>query len=368
MRPQIVGVGPLFPEIQEDLGVSHAVVGLLGTIPVLCMGVFAPPAAWLMGRAGTRLAIAACLALIAGFGIARAFAPGEALLVALTFPVGIGMGLAGALMPIAVKERFPERAGVGTSGYVIGINGGAAIAAVVAVPIAHAAGGWRSSLLAFSVVTAGLLVAWLVLTRRIPSRPVTAEPPPFPPLRSRIGWWLVLLFATMSITFYGLNAWLPDAYVEKGWSESSAGALVGVLNVLTVAPVFFVSWLSDRLGSRRPYLVGAASLFLLALVGLAAVPEGAWAWVVVGGLGIGSMFPLVMTLPLDAEERPERVGALVGMMLGFGYVLSAVAPLLLGAVRDATGSFDAVLWLIVFSGAVFLVATAPLSSARLRGP
>ena len=33
------------------------------------------------------------------------------------------------------------------------------------------------------------------------------------------------------------------------------------------------------------------------------------------------MFALVMTLPLDLEERPERVGALVGMMLGLGYTI-----------------------------------------------
>ena len=45
LRPQLVGVGPLLPDIQDDLGVSHAVAGLLGTIPVLCMGVFAPAAA-----------------------------------------------------------------------------------------------------------------------------------------------------------------------------------------------------------------------------------------------------------------------------------------------------------------------------------
>ena len=42
LRPQIVGVGPLIPSIQDAFGTSHAVVGLLGTIPVLCMGLFAP--------------------------------------------------------------------------------------------------------------------------------------------------------------------------------------------------------------------------------------------------------------------------------------------------------------------------------------
>ena len=35
------------------------------------------------------------------------------------------------------------------------------------------------------------------------------------------------------------------------------------------------------------------------------------------------------------------------MMLGVGYVIGALSPLILGAVRDATGSFTSSLWLIV---------------------
>ena len=42
LRPQLVGAGPLIPDIQDDLGTSHSVAGLVGTIPVLCMGLFAP--------------------------------------------------------------------------------------------------------------------------------------------------------------------------------------------------------------------------------------------------------------------------------------------------------------------------------------
>ena len=49
----------------------------------------------------------------------------------------------------------------------------------------------------------------------------------------------------------------------------------------------------------------------------------------------------MMTLPLDAADRPEQVAGLVGMMLGIGYCAGALAPLAIGALRDATGSFDA---------------------------
>ena len=59
------------------------------------------------------------------------------------------------------------------------------------------------------------------------------------------------------------------------------------------------------------------------------------------------MFSLVMTLPLDLAEGRERVAALVAMMLGLGYSVAAVSPFVLGAIRDVTGSFDAVLWVCV---------------------
>ncbi len=42
MRPQILAIGPLLPLIRVDLGLPAGVAGLLTTIPVLCMGLFAP--------------------------------------------------------------------------------------------------------------------------------------------------------------------------------------------------------------------------------------------------------------------------------------------------------------------------------------
>ena len=44
LRPQLVGLGPLLPDIQESLAISHGLAGLLATVPVLCMAAFALPA------------------------------------------------------------------------------------------------------------------------------------------------------------------------------------------------------------------------------------------------------------------------------------------------------------------------------------
>ncbi len=123
LRPQLVGIGPLLPDIQQSLGISHAVAGLLVTIPVLCMGLFAPTAAVLASRVGTNRAVASLSCSSAVAGLARAVSPGAALVLLVTVPVGIGMALGNALMPLAVKGGVPGRPLLGTGVYTTGNPG-----------------------------------------------------------------------------------------------------------------------------------------------------------------------------------------------------------------------------------------------------
>ena len=367
MRPQIVGVGPLIDEIQDDLDASHALVGLLGTIPVLCMGLFAPVAAYLSARLGTRRAMTIGLALIGTFGVLRALAPSAALVVLLTWGVGIGMGLGNALAPLAVRETVPERPATGTGVYTTGIQIGSTVAAAMVVPLAGVLGGWRGSLIALSAVACVIAVAWAVLERggevhvRRPGRLF-----PRLPWRSRTAWLLVAIFGSMGSAYYGLNAWLPDAYGERGWSDGSAGLLLAAMNLTAIPCSFIVPWLSDRHGGRRPWLAGVTLFFAVGAVGLVAFPGAAYLWALLAGIAQGGAFALVMTLPLDYETTRERVGALVGLMLGVGYTIAAVAPFVLGAVRDVTGSFDAVLWVCAGFACllVVLVNLLPRPAAR----
>src|SRR5690349_11033314 len=46
LRPALAGVPPLVPEIESELRLSNAWLGVLTLLPVLCMGVFAPVAHW----------------------------------------------------------------------------------------------------------------------------------------------------------------------------------------------------------------------------------------------------------------------------------------------------------------------------------
>jgi CP family cyanate transporter-like MFS transporter len=365
LRPQIVGVGPLLPDIQADLDVSHAVAGLLGTIPVVCMGIFAPAAQHLAARFGTSAAIGAAIALIGAAGIGRAFAPGAVALVLLTLPVGVGIALAGTLMPVVVKKHFAGRPASATGLYTTGINVGAGLAAALAVPLALL-GSWRTALLVFSAATVALAVLWFAQARGGEMRrPLRARPPRLP-RRSGTAWLLTVMFGLLGISFYGLVAWLPDLYVERGFAEAQAGVLLALLNVGAIPGGVLVSLAADRFGSRRRYLVGCAAIMIGSLVGILLLPGAGWLWATLVGITNGALFALLMTLPLDVSRDPAEVGAVAGLMLGAGYSIAALAPFGLGAIRDATGSFSAPFWVIVATTALFLLLAATLTTERLR--
>jgi CP family cyanate transporter-like MFS transporter len=366
LRPQLVGVGPLLSTIRHGLGVSHAVAGLLSTLIVLCMGLFAPVAFTISRRIGPRWAITGALALIAGFGVARAAAGPAAAVIALTVPVGIGVALAGSLMPLVVRQSWPKRPVLATAVYATGISLGAALSAALAVPLSDALGGWRGALTAFSLFTAALALVWILLTRRYTERYDTAGPLPRLPLRSRSGWLLVAIFAFTSISYYGINAWLPSSFTERGWSHASAGELLTVLNAVTVPVSIALALRGDHFGSRRFWIAAGTTLQLGALLGVILAPAGGWLWATMIGAAIGLLFPSIMTMPLDVADRPADVGAMAALMLGAGYSVSAVAPFLLGVLRDAAGSFTVGMWVIFADTALMLVVVLMTSNERLR--
>jgi MFS transporter, CP family, cyanate transporter len=364
MRPQILAIGPLLPFIREDLGLSAGIAGLLTTIPVLCMGLFAPIGPRLAARLGAGAAFVACLTAIVGFGAIRALSPGVPLVLATTLGIGVGIGSAGAIPSMIVSRRVPARPVLGTGAYAGGIVAGSTIAAAIAVPLA-VDGDWRRALLIISLASIGSIIAWILLVgmggpsegaaraRRLPWREGTV-------------WLLIVVFGLQSVLFYGIVSWLPNVYVERGWDETEAGALIAVFNGIGLLTTVGLPLVADRLGARRPQLLVSAGVAVAGLVGIALAPDLAFLWVAVLGLSLGAVFPLVLTLPLDVAHDPARVGSVAALMLLGGYVLSSLGPVVLGTARDVTGNFEASLWILVAVAVLLVVSCLTLSPARLH--
>lgn len=369
LRPQVAAIGPLATAIRDDLGASHAVLGLLTTIPVLCMGLFAPLGLPLARRLGPRNAIAVSVALIGVFGIARVASPGIGLVLLLTFGVGLGMGVIGPVLAMFVRSRMPVRLLLGTSAYASGTVVGAAIAAAIVVPVAIAAGSWRAPLLGLSVAAAIGVVAWLRMTVPDPPRdpaPATGSLWPRMPWRRGVAWVLGLAFGMQSWLYYGAIAWLASAYVERGWRTEDAGLLITVFSLAIFGATLLVPSLGRWLPHRRQQLLFSAALSTIGLLGVSLVPGPAFAWAVVLGSGLGAYFALVLTLPTELSHEPAEVGSMAALMLLVGYLLAAAAPFVLGAARDLTGNFSASLWLLAAIAVALLPVSWTLTPAHLR--
>ncbi|MDX6571101.1 MAG: transporter, family, cyanate transporter [Gaiellales bacterium] len=358
LRPQIIAIGPLVDAIDSDLGVSHTVTGLLGTIPLLCMGVFAPTAGPIAARIGATRAMTLVLLTIGVAGIARAVAPGALGVIVLTVPIGIGIAIGNVLAPVIVKTAFADRPLLATGLFAFGIQIGAGAGGALAVPLADSLGGWRDSLLAISVVCAVVAVAWIPVARAVHMPAATTRAPALP-WHSPAAWRLAIMFSFVSTTYYGTGAWLADAFVEHGWSEARAGSLIGILNVAALGGTLLIAFAGDRIGSRRTYLVGGLGLVFLGLLLAILAPAAGIAAAVLMGLGIGCGFSLSMALPLDVAADGASVAATTGLMLLVAYVIAAASPVGLGAIRDLTGGYAAVLWVLAgtAAGAVALGAT-----------
>jgi CP family cyanate transporter-like MFS transporter len=335
------------------------------------MGLLAPFGPVLGASIGPRLGAAACVAVIGVFGLLRAVAPEITTILIATFGMGVGMALVGPILSMVVRGRAPGNPAAGTGGYVAGMIVGGSIAAAVVVPLGDALGGWRPAFAAIAAAAAVSLVSWLVL---VPADPGARSRPTLPslPWRRPVGWLLGLAFGSQSTLFYGAITWLAAAYIERGWTVGQAAGLIAFFNSVGLVASLFVPLFADRLGTRRAQLTGAALLAVAGALGIVLSPaEAAGSPIAFGavallGLGIGAFFPLTLTLPVDIARGPAEAASLTALMLLVGYLLSSIAPVFLGLVRDATGGFSGVLWILVGLALLMVPLALSLGPDRLR--
>ncbi|HEX5524307.1 MAG TPA: MFS transporter [Pedococcus sp.] len=347
LRTVMASVPPLVQTIALDLGVSNAAMGALTTLPVLCMGVFAPVAQRLSARIGAAGAVevaAACLAL--GTGL-RLFGGYVWPLYAGTFLAGVGIAVGGTLLPGLVKELFPpHRSGLVTGLYMFAMMGGATASSALAVPLMQALGSWQGSLASWALLGIVGLAAWYPVARgagrfRAASPPVDIDHRL--PWRHATAWLIAAYLSIQSWQFYSSLAWLAPTYVAQGWNPTHAGYLLSVFSFAQVVSGLLGPALTDRVHDHRLLLLIAGFLGLVGQLGLWLAPAAApWLWAVVLGLGQGAAFSLALVLVVDYGATPSGSGRLAGMAFFMSYTVASLGPTTMGALRDATGSFTAV--------------------------
>lgn len=365
LRPTITSAPPLLPEIQSDLGLTSAVAGLLTTVPVLCLALFAPLAHRLAHRWGREATTLGAVALIAA-GDALRVTGGAPLLFVGTAIAGAGIAMCGVTLPGVVKDLFPERVDTITGAYLVALMLGATIAPVLSVPFRHLAGSWQGSLSSWALPALAAGVLWIPVIRRAnerePREPSRAARLPW---RARGAWLLALFMSAQSALAYAYTAWLAPAYHARGWSTGTTGLLLGLLHVAQLATTLVLPLLAARLHDRRPVVVGAVAMTVAGTVWLFAAPEaGPWVATTVLGLGLGGGFSLGLVVLADYAADAGAATRLAAMVFLVCYSVAALAPVVVGALHDATGGFTTPFGLLIAVAGIELALATRLGPAH----
>lgn len=364
LRAAITGISPVLGDLRDAFGLSGAEAGVLTTLPVLCLGVFAAAAPAVARRFGTETAIAGSLVMITT-GIVLRVAQSPVSLFVGTVLAGAGIAMGNVLMPAMIKRAFPSRLGSLTGLAMMLMAASGAIAAGLAVPLEEA-GGWRLALAVWAVPSLVAALVWgplAVRSRRAPTAPVTAPRAGGSLLRSPTAWFVTAFMGLASLMFYVLMSWLPEVMRDAGYSAATAGMMVSTMMIAGIPLGFLVPVFAARLRDQRPLVVAVAATMVVGLVGLLLAPSAGWTWVVILGIGTGSAFPLAFTLLSLRSPTPSAAASLSGMAQTGGYLLAGTGPLAVGVLHEATGGWNVpvalLLVLVVPEVVVGLLAARP---------
>ncbi|MEK4851477.1 MFS transporter [Paenibacillus sp. FSL H7-0756] len=338
MRPVITSVSPLLSNIQGDLAMSSLQASLLTTLPVLCMGLFAPVAVSISRRFGMERTIFASMVLIGAATAARGVLSSASGLILTALAAGVGIGIAGPLLSGFIKRYFPGRSAM-VSVYSASLVLGASLAAGLSVPLfTWLDSSWQLSLAVWAVLSLAALPAWWRITAKS-LQPEAQSVHAKLPVANKRAWLLTVFFGLMASVFYSLTAWLAPIAMSMGYSRHDAGNLLTLFTLIQIPVSILVPVLVARFQRRTLWLV-LCSLFELSGLLLLLGSGSPFLSAVLLGIGAGGLFPLALMLPLLMTQRAEEASAWSSLSQGGGYILGALGPLAVGRILDASGSFQ----------------------------
>ncbi|WP_394156935.1 MFS transporter [Bacillus altitudinis] len=339
LRPIITSVASMMSMIQSDLGVSALTASLLTTLPVLCMGVFAPVATKLSRRFGLERTLFFSIFLITIATGLRGTSETVTILLMTAFAGGVGISFAGPLLSSFIKKYFPKSPGI-VSVYSISMTVGAALASGLTIPIyLRSEHNLPLALSCWAVLGVIALILWLGLARQN-QQADHADVPLRLPLRNKKAIQFTLFFGFMSSMFYSLTAWISPIALNFGNSPQYAAMLLTIFTLIQIPVALLVPAIVNRLGKPKLFLILCSLSELIGLLFLL-LPMPILPAVIFLGIGAGGLFPLALMLPIIETRTPEEAGTWSAMSQMGGYIMGGFGPFLIGLIFDISGHFQA---------------------------
>lgn len=346
-RASIGAFPPVLADVSRDLDLNGTTAGLMTTSTVVFMGVAAPLFQKVSAALDGERALGITLAVLSVGGLLRLLADTMPVFLISSAVVGAGMGGTAVLMPSLIAHHVPRIRGLATGIYATGLAFGVALAAGIALPTEELLGGWRQSLAVWGAVAAAATVLWVLALPRLRdngasrSGPARVTDVPRLPWRDRVAWQVTAFTTACMVMGFGGVAWVTPMYAALGVGENRAAGYLVLFQVVQVATMLGLPWLTDFTPTRRGLAAGSLMSAIAGLVLLIVAPvTTAVPAVVLFGLGVGGGATIGLILIGDVTSTAASAVALNAMVMQVAYPVGAVTPLIIGSLHDLTGRFE----------------------------
>ena len=189
-------------------------------------------------------------------------------------------------------------------------------------------------------------------------------------LRNRNFWLIMIGLVAATFTYQGVLTQLRQHFEESGFAPVLATTAVSIIAGMGIGSKLAFGRASELITARIATVISVA-LQATGVVILATADSQAflWAGIFVFGLGFGGLGALIVLVVQEAFGMKEFGGIIGAMQVGM-IVSGAGAPLMAGALHDATGSFDSAFLIVagIFTvGIVALLLARPVEGALESG-
>src|SRR5690606_7146147 len=272
LQEPLTTVGSLIPFIRDDLAISNALAGTITTIPLLAFAFLSPFAPKLAHKIGMESTIFLSLAVLS-IGILLRSLFGVTSLFVGTLLIGLAIAIGNVLIPAFIKIEFPFKVGIMTGIYAVFMNVFASLASGLSVPISNINGvGWKGSLAVWVILSLIALVVWIPqLLKRNSSNieiDTTREKEEKNIWKSALAWNITIFMGFQSLIFYTFVTWLPELLHHHGYSSTSAGWMLFLLQFAIIPITFIIPVIAERMENQKLLSVLTALFFIVGILGL----------------------------------------------------------------------------------------------------
>lgn len=337
MRGPITCVGAVAEELITTLQIGYPAYGFLTALPIACFGLFCATAPAMSKRFGLLVTVLICLALIF-IGAAGRLILSYSVMLAATALIGIGIAVLNVLMPVLLRDYFPNNIALvmGVFTGFIGFSG--SIGAYFSVPLLDAFDSLDAPLGLWVLMAALALGAWFLAPR---AKRITVAGGAFQwaLLKKPLTWAVIFVMGMQSLTIYTTVAWLPTILSTLGFSASAAGLGSAVFLLVSAPASILTAAFIKAVGGERP-----ASLIMTASFAIGIVLwllGGTWSFVgcVLAGIPQGITFSMAMILMAKKTNSLSQLLVISSLAQGIGYVLAGFGPFFCGLLYHGDGKW-----------------------------